>query len=418
VLGRGEAFRLPAVAHTVRVNRAGQLTLQPDDGAPEPLTEPRRLGALTVSAAPVSEHPFGVAPWHRDLAVAIVLLTYFGALVAVAAAQAPLGITPDSVDREALSRAALLKSQAHAPRLRFELSPDWHAAPVPEALPERRGEQHMILPEAPAPERGPRVASQRAHAADARPGGTGARAQLEAGPVGNPRAPAALGTWAVAHRYDDTRVRLSKEPKSSGMEFDGYALGFQRSSNTRYWGLDRTPDDGFEIVVASFGEVSPKGFDDRDTVGNMFGPEPTDPRGKGLATAGIGPGGSGAARGIGIGRVGSLGHGAGSAWDQGSGVPDASPFTRSASLGEHVPRAPSFAPRLSSSAAERVLAREAPRLRACSAEPSRIDFTITPDGRAANIAVTGAAAACLRRVVSSLHFATASAGVQVAYHLR
>jgi hypothetical protein len=426
-LRAGDALRLPEAAHTVRVDRAGRVSLTADGADPEPLIAPRRLGALTVSAAPLGEHSFGAAPWHRDLVGASALFAHFGAIAAVALAQPTFGAFPEEVDRAALAPDAMVVTHAHAARLSFELSPDWRAMPAPEAMPELEGAQHMLLPEAPAAERGPWLAGQRARAYDQRPGGTGARAQLGAGPIGNPSAPDALGTWTLARRHDDASVRLAKESRVSGLEFTGHFSAIQPHPYTRHWGLSRDHDEGAEVIVSTLGAVDTEGLDDDDIVGNMFGPEPTDPRGSGLATAGVGPGGSGEAGGPGLGRVGAQGHGAGSGWDQGRGVRDASPFTRSGRLGEHVPRAPSLATRVSRDAAERVIARAKPRLRACGAQPAGIDFTITPEGRTANITIDGsgadadvgidadanARAACLRRVVDTLRFPTANSASHV-----
>ncbi|MCA9593529.1 MAG: hypothetical protein KC776_09475 [Myxococcales bacterium] len=413
VLAPGERMRVPGTAHVLEMDAAGALRL---DGSAE---VPEQVGALTVTTSDVVVGRFGSRQWLRDLAGASALFAYFGVLLSVALSGPSLGVGPElTVDRDARTQAALRK-QAHAPRLSFEVSPDFHARLAPAAPPADTG-GHMLLPERPAPERGERVVATRTSKPDRRRGGTGARALLERGPAGSPRAPKALGHWAQLSLHMRGREHLAKESRLTDAELLLYAIGMESRSYADRWGIDAEPPTG-DVIVASFGERTYQGNDEWDTTGNMYGPEPADPRGTGLAVSGVGPGGSGTAPGAGMGAAGLLGHGAGHGQDQGRGAADASPFARAAALGSHAPSAPSLTYVATSPAAERTLQREARRLRACTRGSPLIDFTITPEGRAEDIAVTDATAtatACLTRVVSSPHFAASLRAVRVAHRIR
>lgn len=424
VLRPGDALTVPGTAHVIRVERSG-LALLARDGMPVEalaLSSRSTLGALTLSVSPALAPSFAAAGWCRDCFVALSMFAYFAAVVVAALCEPPSYLASGRMAGEARFSNVELKVHARAPRLGVEVAPDWRPAARPATPPAREGDQHMIFPEAPAPERGVRSAGQRVPRAraDQRPGGTGARAKLAEGRIGNPHAPALAGTWAIAHRYDEREPRLANEQRTSRLELSEAPIGFGPRTYSRYSGQDHARDEGCEIVTAPFGGADTNGFDDRDTVGNMFGPEPTDPVGKGLAAAREGPGGGGRARRIGLGQLGAQGHGAGTAWGQGSGVPDASRFARDASLGTHATRAPSFATRVAPEVTERVLGRVSDRLRQCVRGHADLAFVITPRGTVADVAVTGAgasAAACLRRVVATLHFGAATRAVRVSRHL-
>ncbi len=214
-------------------------------------------------------------------------------------------------------------------------------------------------------------------------------------------------------------MRLAKHD-GSGQEFNGYSIGYQPRPYWLHWGLDRDRNDSTEYVVASSAKSKAKGFDNRDTVGNMFGPEPKDHAAR-VSPARASDPAAAAARAASA-LAASAPWATAPAW-RGSRQRRARrvAFTRAASLGEHTPHAPSLATRVTPEAAQRVLGHASSRLRACLSAPSSVELTVTPDGRAADVTVTDASApeaSCVRRVAASLHFPAASSAVRVSHRLR
>jgi hypothetical protein len=373
------------------------------------------LGPLTLRIArpggAAARSAFASRDGLVEAALALTALVYFAALAALSLAEVPVLYAGEVTRGPALSFHVLPILTGHARRLTLEVGDGFRAAAVPAPVSVRQGEQHMILPETPAREHGKRSAghSRPRRLADARPGGSGARARGWEGPVGNPVAPRASGTWAVIHFLDRDGEALADRRRTPQFEYSGYPIGVEVMTYDR-WSPYVEQTLGREQLAAPFGEKLAAGYDWDDTVGNMFGPEPMDPRGAGLGLRGVGPGGDGRARSIGLGSAGPMGHGAGPSFDQGAGVPDESRFTRDASVGEHRPRAPSLSTRVAPDVVERALARERPRMQACVGRSDAtvdLSFVVTPEGMARQVQLSSADAmsrACVERVLSGLRF--------------
>src|SRR5262249_15847822 len=153
--------------------------------------------------------------------------------------------------------------------------------------------------------------------------------------------------------------------------------------------------------AAPWGDPEDVGRAGFETLGNMFGPEPVDPFGTGLGVFGKWRGGGGHSRSIGLGAIAIVGHGSRASADQGSGMIDASPFVRDASLGSHEARAPSLSTRVAPSVVLRVMQQAAPRLASCVREHDvDLSFDVMPDGAASRVMVENGNNGCLARVLS------------------
>jgi hypothetical protein len=439
VAGPGPSdFVIPGGRVTVQVDRAGHVWIDSPNGLSVlGVGGSARLRldtiALTVRALPDAGAAFASREPLRDFALALSAVAYLALAIVVSLQPGTLTPTPDFTSRVVLS-PDLTFAQAGGPRrLAFELSPDWRSLAADRA--EAQGSARFaILPEAPArarardavPLAGRRVAPARQ---DRRPGGTGARARLAEGPIGNPYAPPGVGAWAVADRPDARRLSVQREPPDTSYEWPA-AWWFPqpvRASDFYYGDGDGNVP---ERVASRFGEKHAAGREWRDVFGNMFGPEPMDPQAAALGVRGPGPGGGGHGTGIGLGAAGSIGHGDGRDRDQGSGVADESAFARDVRLGSHEPRAPRLTTRIEPSVVTRVLAANQGRLGACrkpggAADSFELSFTVTSEGRAAGIVADAEpllepeSAACIARVVSELRFLPAgSDAVRVWRRLR
>jgi len=379
------------------------------------------LAGLTLSIArpsgAVARSTFASRDGLVEAALAFAALVYFAALAALSLVEVPVRYAGEPTRSPALSFHLLPILEGHARQLTLEVGDGFRPAAVPAPVAVRRGEQHMILPESPARERAERRVSGHAvprKRADARRGGTGARARGWEGPIGNPDAPRASGTWAVLHWYDRNGEALASRRLAQQFEIGSFPVGIESKPYAPFWPPYDGGTIGREQLTAPFGEKLAAGYDFDDTIGNMFGPEPMDPRGEGLGQRGVGNGGDGRAKSVGLGTFGAMGHGASADFDQGAGVPDTSRFTRSASLGSHEPQVPSPTPRVATEVVHRVLGRHAARLRSClGGESAQASFVVAADGSPHDVRVTGAGPrerACLGRVLSGLRFSSAGVG--------
>lgn len=444
-------FVVPGERHTVTVDPAGAVRVASPDGVTVVRGTERAelsLGALALSVRAASDapprFPRASRAWRGRVAGVCGALAYAAAASAVTGLPGSLNADWDSLSQHVGHRArpdALLRSGGGAARASWRTSPDWRpwvrAVDVP-----ADGAPKLIVAETPAAERSAetRLAGRKVPRAraDQRPGGSGARAFLGEGPMGNPAAPRALGTWSVTAPKDRDRV-VARHPRRTLAGAGSYSLASIGRVAPGSWGSAQddgswselsvpTDEHGREAVDAPFGEEDAHAEDDADILGNTFGPEPEDPLGGGLALRGLGPGGGGARAGIGLGRSGPLGRGAGVGSEQGTGVVDAALFGRRASLAAHHPRAPEPTMRVSRDVVARVLARNAGRLLSCARglAPSSVtlSFRVDAAGAASGVIVRdeglpATTARCMERTVSELEFLPApSAATSVVHHLR
>lgn len=441
-------FVIPGERHTVTIDRAGDaLVVSPDGATVVRGTESAELslGALTLSVRAASDAPPRFPrvsrAWRGRVAVVCGALAYAAAASAVTALPGSLNADWNSLSQHVGHRAppdVLSRSNGGAARASWRTSPDWRpwvrAIDVPAA-----GAPKLIVAETPAAERsaevrlaGHKVPRARA---DQRLGGGGARALRGEGPMGNPSAPRALGTWSVTAPRDRDRV-VARHPRRTLAGAGSHSLASIGRVAPGSWGSAEddgswselsvpTDEPGREAVDAPFGEQDAHAEDDADILGNTFGPEPEDPLGGGLALRGLGPGGGGARAGIGLGRSGPLGRGAGAGSEQGTGVVDAALFERRASLAAHHPRAPQPTLRVSRDVVARVMARNAGRLLACTRglAPSSVtlSFRVDATGTASGVVVRdeglpATTARCLERTVSELEFLPAPGAATSVIH--
>lgn len=142
-----------------------------------------------------------------------------------------------------------------------------------------------------------------------RPGGTGAAASGESGAMGSTVSHKTGGRYGIEGPKDNTDVHVARaaalrDAASFGM------IGLIQS------GLGGDPN----APIASFGRADSLGNDDRSALGNMWGNTIDESAGAGgLGLSGIGEGGGSRYEGIGLGTVGTIGHGAGLGNGQGFG---------------------------------------------------------------------------------------------------
>lgn len=151
-----------------------------------------------------------------------------------------------------------------------------------------------------------------------RPGGTGAAAIGESGAMGSQTSRNTGGRYAIEGPKDNTDVHVARaaalrDAASFGM------IGLIQS------GLGGDPN----APIASFGRPDSLGNDDKSALGNMWGNTIDESAGAGgLGLTGVGEGGGSRYEGIGMGSVGTVGHGAGLGKDQGFGPGGGSSFGR------------------------------------------------------------------------------------------
>jgi hypothetical protein len=424
-------FIVPAERHSVRLDRRGNVILETPEGhrlVPMPAKLEAPLGdSLQLCVRSARERSllrsFAARSWLLDLALVAGVTSYalMVVLVTFLTFDASLQTEGETIERDARVTETSGSWSLGGSGTSFALSPDWRPMLRVETSTEPRP-GFAIFPEQTARERarergllGKRVDRERA---DDRLGGTGARAPLAAGPLGNPEEPEALGSWSLTRianvkpvPADRARFEADKAPALCTLVPREYSAALHIG-----WD-DESSDQGID---APFGEEEAVGEDDADVIGNTFGPEPVDPAGKALAVDGAGPGGGGKRQSVGLGKHGKLGHGAGSARDQGVGVADVSHFTRDVGLGAHRPRAPRFSTVVAPATVERVLLQSAGRFQSCGhisgASFASVSFAIDATGATRAIGVQSEpglspeATACLRKIVAELSFLPTKSG--------
>ncbi len=143
---------------------------------------------------------------------------------------------------------------------------------------------------------------------DDKEGGTGQRAIGEEGAMGNPNSKATNRRFAIAGPVDNKDIHISRE---SALR-DAASFGLI--------GLINTGSGDPNAPTAPWGRDESLGADPFSARGNMWGSDIGEAFGvNGLGLSGIGEGGGGRAEGIGVGSVGTIGHGAGLGDKQGFG---------------------------------------------------------------------------------------------------
>lgn len=159
--------------------------------------------------------------------------------------------------------------------------------------------------------------------ADAQPadkqGGTGARAMGSEGAMGSMTSTKTGGRFGIQGPKDNTDVRAAK------------AAALEDASKFGVIGLLAAGGGGDPSApTAPWGGVDSLGNDARSALGNMWGQSIDDAAGSGgLGLTGVGEGGGSKYEGIGLGEVGTIGHGRGIGTDQGFGPGNGSSFGRS-----------------------------------------------------------------------------------------
>lgn len=428
----GADFAAPAERRVVCVDRKGCVVLESPDGhrlIPMPARLDVPLGGelkLSIrSARDVSlRRSFAARSWLLDLAVVAGVASYVLMVIVVSflAFDGSLGLEWESVERDSVVGDSFGQWSLEKTTLASTRSPDWRPMLRAEIVePEANG--YAIFPEAPAVERSREARLSGKHVprrnADGRSGGTGARARLEEGPIGNPDAPEALGVWALAPAKEVKIPVPAREQRAWRRTYSNYWFASVGPADDDIW--DRSgwhEDTSDDEIDAPFGDEESAGEDESDVTGNMFGADPVDPKGAGLGVRGSGPGGGGTRKNIGLGVRGALGHGAGRGRSQGVGVVDLSWFTRDSSLAAHHPRAPRLSTRVPDAVVERVLRQSAGRFQSCAhvSGPSAIDVSFAiggVDGTTSAIVVQSDSVlltACVKKVLGELRFHSRTSG--------
>jgi hypothetical protein len=184
--------------------------------------------------------------------------------------------------------------------------------------------QHMLATTA---EREPEQKQEEATSDSTKPnereGGTGAQAMGESGKMGSQTSNATNRRYAVEGPADNADPHIAK----SNLLRDAASFGMIGLLNSAAAGDPNAP-------TAIWGRDEALGNDPRSAMGNMWGQEIGDAQGiGGLGLTGIGEGGGGRYEGIGVGVLGTIGHGSGLGNGQGFGP--GSGYSRSLGRGKH-----------------------------------------------------------------------------------
>lgn len=176
-------------------------------------------------------------------------------------------------------------------------------------------------------EREPEMKKEESAAQDSGPsGGTGSEAKGESGKMGSQSSSATNGRYGLLGPKDNADVR----PSRAQAMLDASTFGMIGLLNS---GLGGDPN---AVTVAWGGDVS-VGRDSKNALGNMWGQTIDEAGGAGgLGLTGIGEGGDGKYNGIGLGRIGTVGHGNG----LGDGQDFGNGRSHGLSQGGHVAKAP------------------------------------------------------------------------------
>ncbi len=140
-------------------------------------------------------------------------------------------------------------------------------------------------------------------------GGTGARAMNEEGKMGSQTSTRSDGRFGIYGPKDNTDVRISK------------AQALRDAADFGMIGLLNAGGGGDPNAIhAPWGGLDTLGNDPKSALGNMWGTSIDEAGGAGgLGLTGIGEGGGGRFQGVGLGAVGTIGHGSGLGDGQGFG---------------------------------------------------------------------------------------------------
>ncbi|MCK6591855.1 MAG: AgmX/PglI C-terminal domain-containing protein [Polyangiaceae bacterium] len=149
-------------------------------------------------------------------------------------------------------------------------------------------------------------------------GGTGARSQGSEGAMGSQTSTKKGGRYGIEGPKDNPDVHVAK------------AAALRDASTFGMIGILQAGAGGDpNAVTAHWGRDDSLGNDPKSALGNMWGAELGESAGAGgLGLTGIGEGGGGQYEGIGLGTVGTIGHGAGLGPGQGFGPGGGSSFAR------------------------------------------------------------------------------------------
>ena len=227
-------------------------------------------------------------------------------------------------------------------------------------------------------------------------GGTGERAAGDEGAMGTPT------TRVTNHRY------AVKGPKENPDPHLARAAALREAVDFGMIGLLNSGVAGDpKAPVSPFGRDTSLGVDDESARGNMWGDSIGEAFGTGgLGLTGLGESGGGRGVGVGMGEIGTVGHGAGLGTGDGFGNGAGFGASRGLSKGNHTARAPRVRPgtvnvsgRLPPEVIQRVVRQNYGRFRLCYEQgltrnpnlEGRVSarFVISRDGAVANVANGG-----------------------------
>jgi hypothetical protein len=251
-------------------------------------------------------------------------------------------------------------------------------------------------------------------------GGTGARAMNEEGKMGSEVSTATNKKWALEKHNDGPQYLSRAEALRDAADFGMVGL------------LNNGPMGDMNAPTAEWGELTSNGADAFSAKGNMWGAELGEAAGAGgLGLSGIGEGGGGRFEGIGLGYIGTLGHGSG----QCTG-PNCDGFgnSRGFNTGTHTPRARApregtteVSGRIPPEIIQRVVRQNFGRFRLCYQDALRnnpnlagrvaVRFVIGRDGAVSNVANGGSdlpdagVVSCVVRAFYGLSFPAPDGGI-------
>lgn len=271
-------------------------------------------------------------------------------------------------------------------------------------------------------ERKEEMAAQDNKMPEDKPGGTGAAAMGESGAMGSMTSKNTGGRYGIEGPKDNTDVHVAR------------AAALRDAANFGMIGLIQSGLGGDpNAPIASFGRADSLGNDDKSALGNMWGNTIDESAGAGgLGLTGVGEGGGSRYEGIGMGSVGTIGHGAGLGKGQGFGPGGGSSFGRNGRT--HVAGAPkvrnvgtSVVGRLPPEVIQRIVRQNFGRFRLCYENSLRnnpnlqgrvaVRFVIGRDGAVSSVANGGSdlpdssAVSCVVRAFYGLSFPQPEEGI-------
>ena len=132
-------------------------------------------------------------------------------------------------------------------------------------------------------------------------GGTGSRAAGEEGSMGNLNSNKTNKSYTISGEINNQNIQIAKA-KAIAEASDFGLIGI----------LHTNSGNNIDSPIASWGQEYSLGQNDFSSNGNMWGNEPGESNGMGgLGLSGIGESGGGRGEGIGVGYIGTIGHGSG-----------------------------------------------------------------------------------------------------------